>query len=80
LNMVDSEVCREKISAHDAARRTRIASKPRARSNYCAIRLRNKRTRQRTRSTRQTTQGQAMNAFGEVATMDDGVGGSFTRQ
>jgi hypothetical protein len=51
-----------------------------ARSNYCAMCLRNKRTRQWTRSTSQTTQGQATNAFGKVATMDDGVGGSVTRQ
>jgi hypothetical protein len=28
LNMVDGEVCRERISTHDAARRTCIASKP----------------------------------------------------
>jgi hypothetical protein len=52
----------------------------RARSNYCVMRLRNKRTRQRTRSTSQTTQGQATNAFGKVATMDDGVGSSVTKQ
>jgi hypothetical protein len=52
----------------------------RARSNYGAMRLRNKCTWQRTRSTSQTTHGQATNAFGEVATMDDGVGGSVTRQ
>jgi hypothetical protein len=53
-----------------------------ARPNYCAMRIKNKRTRQRTRSTSQTTQGQATNAFGKVVTMDDGVGVgvSVTRQ
>jgi hypothetical protein len=46
------------------------------------MRIKNKRTRQRTRSTSQTTQGQATNAFGEVVTIDDGVGVgvSVTRQ
>lgn len=36
LNMVDGEVCQERISAHDAVRRTRRASKPCARDPITA--------------------------------------------
>lgn len=43
------------------------------------MRIRNKRTRQRARSTSLTTQGQATDAFGEVATMDYGKVGRENR-
>jgi hypothetical protein len=70
----------ENISTRRGTTNAQSFKTTRARSNYCVMRLRNKRTWQRTRSTSQTTQGQATNAFGEVATMDDGVGSSVTRQ
>jgi hypothetical protein len=59
--MVDGEVCRKRISAHDAARRTRIASKPHARDPttvHCALGTSGLMSL--------TTQGQATNAIGEV--------------
>jgi hypothetical protein len=70
----------ENIGKQRGTTNTQSFKTTRARSNYYVMHPRNKRMWQRTRSTSQTTQGQATNAFGEVATMDDGVGGSVTRQ
>jgi hypothetical protein len=62
----DGVVYRERTPAHN----TTDSGSQSARSNYCAMRIKNKRTRQRARSTSLTTRGQATDAFGEVATMD----------
>jgi hypothetical protein len=56
----DGVVCRERTPAHS----TTDGGSQSARSEYCTMCIRNKRTRERPRSTSLTTQGQAANAFG----------------